>query len=61
MKSRLGPALEIFASILASPLVFMGRGRGALLYFALLAALAGRGALAELAAPLGRLAPKDPE
>jgi hypothetical protein len=61
VKARPGPWLEISASILASPLVFAGRGRGALLYFALLAALAGRGALAELAAPLGHLARRDPE
>ena len=60
MKRRLGPWLEIAAAIVFSPLVFAGGSRGALLYFALVAALAGRGALAELADPLGRLSPKDP-
>jgi len=55
---RLGPCLEIAAAILLSPLVLWGGSRGALLYFALIAALAGRGALAELAGPLERLRPK---
>jgi hypothetical protein len=60
VKRHLGFWLEIAAAILASPLVFAGGSRGALLYFALVAALAGRGALAELADPLGRLNPKEP-
>jgi hypothetical protein len=54
-----GPWLEIPVAIFASPLALAGRAPGALIYFALLGALAGRGALRELAAPLERLHTRD--
>lgn len=59
MKRPSGPWLELAAALALSPLVLHAGRAGALLYFAALAALAARGALAELAAPLARLDPKD--
>jgi hypothetical protein len=50
--------LELAAAIGLCPLVVWGGSAGALLYFALLASLVGRGALAELAGPLERLRPR---
>jgi hypothetical protein len=50
--------LELAAAVLLCPLVVWGGSGGALLYFALLVSVVGRGALAELAGPLQRLRPK---
>jgi hypothetical protein len=47
--------LEIGAALVLAPLVVWGGREGALLYFALIAALALRGALRELSGPLERV------
>jgi hypothetical protein len=52
------PWLELAAALVLSPLVVWGGSAGALLYFAVLVVLAGRGAFAELGGPLERLRPR---